>query len=433
MTGLVRSILGQKLYRNSLLLIADSAVSAGLGFVFWTLAARTFDARTVGTVAAVIGALTLASAAATFGLPNTMLRYLAGEADQRALLRAACVVVAGGGGLAGAVWAIAPGHLGVPISSVTQRWWLILVILAGAIVASAVGNVADAGLIALREPEYVLATNALGGVVKVVSLLFAATLGTVGLLGSYLAATAVAAISATAVVTARARPLAGRGRRERLLSPLAGKVTFAAGNHLAALVAILPTTTMTALAVAIIGARDAAYLAMPLMIVGLLNVVPAMVAQSLYADLSADPTLGLTHIRRALRATYVLAIPAIGALAIAARPVLALFGPTYASRGAGCLQLMALAGVFASFNYLADAVLLARSKVAGYLFLNITGAAVTLALPVLFMGRDLRGVGLGWVLGQVGYTVLAAATLVVCFRPELAATTGRSSRWLATG
>src|SRR4051812_47051785 len=85
MLGLA-NILSDSLYRNSLFMISNSVLAAGLGLVFWTLAARLFSSAAVGDVTALLGVVTLAGTAATMGLPNTLIRFIASAPDERELV-----------------------------------------------------------------------------------------------------------------------------------------------------------------------------------------------------------------------------------------------------------------------------------------------------------------------------------------------------------
>ncbi len=187
--------------------------------------------------------------------------------------------------------------------------------------------------------------------------------------------------------------------------------SFALGNHVAALVALLPTTVLPILVLDRLGARQAAFFAMPLMIVALLNVIPSMASQSLFAEASADEASLQTQTRRTLLGVYALVVPGVIVLCLLAHPVLSIFGADYARNGTRCLQLLALSGLFAGFNYVADVVLNARKQVRSYVFLNTAGTACAIGFPVLFMSHGLTGVGVGWLVGQIGYSLLAVATL----------------------
>jgi O-antigen/teichoic acid export membrane protein len=108
---------------------------------------------------------------------------------------------------------------------------------------------------------------------------------------------------------------------------------------------------------------------------------------------------------------YVVLVPSVLLLFVAARPLLAVFGTEYANAGTTALQLLALSGLFAGFNYVADTVLNAKRHMRAYVFVNLVGSACAVAGPVALVGHGLAGVGLGWLLGQAGYAIVAAVTL----------------------
>jgi O-antigen/teichoic acid export membrane protein len=177
-------------------------------------------------------------------------------------------------------------------------------------------------------------------------------------------------------------------------------------------VALLPTTVLPIIVLDQLGARQAAFFAMPLMIVALLNVIPSMASQSLFAEASADEASLRSQTRRTLLGVYAVLVPGVIALCLLAGPVLSIFGTDYARNGTRCLQLLAISGVFAGFNYVADTVLNARKQVKRYVFLNTAGTVCAIGFPVAFMGYGLTGVGVGWLVGQIGYSLIAVVTLV---------------------
>ena len=151
---------------------------------------------------------------------------------------------------------------------------------------------------------------------------------------------------------------------------------------------------------------------MPLMIVALLKIIPSTAAQSLFAEAAADEASLGRHARRTMRAIYVVLIPAIVFLVVFARPLLSIFGEDYADAGTRCLQLLALSGVFAGFNYVADTILNAQRRVRAYVFVNLVGSVFAIGFPIALLGFGLTGVGFGWLLGQLGYAVVALVALV---------------------
>jgi len=405
------SIMHDSLYRNSSFLVMNSVVTAALGFVFWAIASRLLPASAVGNVFVVVGAISFAGAAGALGLPNTVIRFLAAERDPVRFLRAAGVVVAGAGAAVGAAWYAVPRHFGVPLSIIGPAW-IGLPMIAATVAIGALAAVAQAAIVAMRRCQWVIVENTAGSLAKLALLPFVVGLGATGLFGLYFLGLVVSTVVSIGILV-RMLGSTGSSWRSRVeLRALAGRTTYAAGTHVGALVAMLPTAGLPILVLERLGARQAAYFAMPLMIVALLNVIPSMASQSLFAEASADEDSLPAHVRRTVAGVYTVMIPAIVVLCVLARPILSVFGPGYAANGTACLQLLALSGLFASFNYVADAILVATKHVREYVFLNTTGTMCALGLPLAFMGRGLTGVGIGWLLGQLGYAMLAVGTLV---------------------
>jgi O-antigen/teichoic acid export membrane protein len=409
---MVSSAVNDSLYRNSSFLILNTAITAAVGFVFWALASRFFPASAVGTTATVVSALTFAAMAGTLGLPNAVIRFLAADRDKVRFLATTMVVAAAGGGLLALVWCAVPNHFGVPLARVAPGAAMVPVIVAATAVGS-VGVVAQSAIIALRKSKWVVVENTAGSVVKLVLLPLGVGFGAAGLFGLYFVALTVATVASLIILRHEVGGSVARWARSLDHRCLAHCRSFAAGNQVAALVALLPTTVLPIIVLDQLGARQAAFFAMPLMIVALLNVIPSMASQSLFAEASADESSLGTHTRRTLLGVYAILVPGVVALCVLAAPVLSIFGPDYARNGTRCLQLLALSGVFAGFNYVADVVLNARKQVKRYVFLNTAGTACAIGLPVAFMSHGLTGVGFGWLAGQIGYSLLAVVTLTV--------------------
>src|SRR5436309_11033844 len=64
------------LLRNSGYNMGTTIVSSLLGYLYWVLAARRYDAAEVGLAASLIAALTIASAASSIGLGATIVQSL---------------------------------------------------------------------------------------------------------------------------------------------------------------------------------------------------------------------------------------------------------------------------------------------------------------------------------------------------------------------
>lgn len=92
---------GQAVYRNSAFVLASTATTAALGFLFWVVVARFYTPAEVGIATSLISAMSLISYLSLFGLNNTLIRFpAASDARNAQLTLALCAVAAAGGLLA---------------------------------------------------------------------------------------------------------------------------------------------------------------------------------------------------------------------------------------------------------------------------------------------------------------------------------------------
>ena len=415
-------IVSDSLYRNSILLIVNSGLLAGFGMAFWTLASRSVSAEHIGHATAFTSFTMFAATAVTLGLPNLVMKSMSSISNQRAFVAVCCaVIVAFGGGIA-AIWIALGGRLGGSLSKLGTGplLWVFVVV---AVIVPAVSNVIDATIIARRESQNVLIKNVCGSLSKLVALPFVVFAGARGLFGAYV----LSAIIATSVAV---RLLLRSWRREEPIGArtmhdgpalLEGIVTlrrhmrFALGNHVGVLVAMLPISTLPLVVVARLGASTAAYVAIPMMILALLNVVASMTSQSLFAELAHGGD-EKALIRKAIRAAYTMLLPMLVAVFVMAPVILNVFGPQYSKVGSPVLRWLAVAALFGCANYIADTVLIARGRVAAYTALNVAGTVSAMAFPILGLRYGVTGFGVGWFFGQIAYAACAWCAIHVSSR-----------------
>ncbi len=410
-------IIDDSLYRNALILIVNSGLLAGFGMAFWTLASRSVAADAIGQATALTSFTMFAATAVTLGLPNLMMKSISSISNQRAFVIACCSVVLAFAGTVTAVWIAAGASLGAALSSFGSGplMWLFIAV---AVIVPAVSSVLDATIIARRESQSVLVKNVCGSLSKLIALPFVVFAGAKGLFGAYVMSSVVATAVAAGLLSRKwnrgesMAPTIERGGPALLesLVALRSHAKFAVGNHVGVLVAMLPISTLPLIVVARLGAETAAYIAIPMMIVALVNVVPSMTSQSLFAELSYGGDQR-TLIRKAFATSYSLLLPVLIVVLVGAPWILNVFGAKYSAVGTPVLRWLALAAIFGCANYIADTVIIARGRVGSYTALNIAGTISAMVFPVIGLRYGPNGFGIGWLVGQIGYALCAALTV----------------------
>jgi O-antigen/teichoic acid export membrane protein len=390
--------------------MTNTANLALFGFAFWLLAAHKYSASSVGTFTSVTAGTGLLAAVAALGLQNTMIRHIASAENPRELVTIAVTAIATvGTALCLLTVLVISPH--IPASLHLRQHGGIIALITALVVLTAVSGLFDAALIAIRASQAVLVTNLIASVVKIVGLLLLTRLHAEGLLISFGLALFVSTVLAGGAFIRRTG-----GKRAEFGSFLLLKryLLLTSGNYLATILGILPSTIVPIEALVLRGPADTARFAIAGLLAGFLMVIPSTVAQVLFAEASRKgvPLDQKLLIRKALRGVYVLLLPAVAITVAIAPLLLRLFGASYAATATGALRVFALGALLAGGTYLVDSLLIARDRVAAYVFINGVNAFLILTFVALFLPHSLTAGAGGEVLGNavsllIGLVLLA--------------------------
>jgi O-antigen/teichoic acid export membrane protein len=404
------------LARNSVYLMATTAVNSALGYVYWIAAARAFSPHDVGLANALIAAMMLASVVSNLGVPIALVEILPRHRDDRAwsqTLLAALAVALAGGVVAGLLVAI-----GLPAAS--SRFSVLSNPLYGA--AFVVGvpawtavTILDYTFVAERRAGRMLTRNAAFGAMKLVVLAVPVVL----VHGSALWILLSWIIAAVVSLLAGVWLLHSLGRRVRLaaaadlVTELRAIWARLAGHHLTTLGGVLPMSLLPLLVTVRLSALDNAYFALTWMVGNIFMVVSPAVASSLLAEGAHAPAQARQQAVRALGIVGALLIVPMAICLFGADEILALFGHGYPEHGAMLLRVLVLSAIPDAVTNIWVSYERAMGRLRRTALLNGGMAAATLILAwVLLPGYGIAGVGLAWLAAQIMGTV-AAGCLVV--------------------
>jgi hypothetical protein len=252
----------------------------------------------------------------------------------------------------------------------------------------------------------------IASVVKIIGLLLLTRLHAEGLLISFGLALFVSTVLAGGAFVRRTG-----GRRAGFGSFLLLKryLLLTSGNYLASILGILPSTIVPIEALVLRGPADTARFAIAGLLAGFLMVIPSTVAQVLFAEASRKgvPLDQKLLVRKALRGVYVLLLPAVAIIVAIAPLLLGLFGASYAATATGALRVFALGALLAGGTYLVDSLLIARDRVAAYVFINGANAFLILTFVALFLPHSLTAGAGGEVLGNAVSLLIGLALLAM--------------------
>ena len=394
--------------RNSLYLLVSTGLQAGLGFLFWILAAHLFASAQVGRATSLISATTLVGFLALLGLNSTLVRYLPTSKHRDTLVTAGVLLVSAVGAVLALGYALAVPALAPGLAFLQHRaLYVVAFVFMGA--AAAVNLVTDSIFIAFRRSGVnALVDGGIGGVVRLVLLAVVAGSGAFGLYVASVGGFAVAALVSLVliVVLLRLKPrLAGS------LGAMRPLLRFSGANYVGNVCNLLPALLVPLIVLDRLGASDAAYYYVAFQVANLVYAGGYAVTQNFLAEGGHEEEHLRSLMRRSARVMAALTVPACLVVALGAPLLLDLFGGSYSAHGAAALSLMALAALPVALQNWLVTVLRLVGQLTAIAVSNAVYAVAICGLIWVLAPHGLTMVGAGW-LGGALVGVVAAAVAV---------------------
>ncbi|MFN8076574.1 MAG: hypothetical protein U0Q15_14310 [Kineosporiaceae bacterium] len=390
---------------NAAALILTTGIMAGLGLVFWVLAARWFPADVVGRTSAVIGSATLVAGFAQLNLGMVYVRFLpvVRWGSPRFVL-GGYLLVAGASLLLGTAFVLSglgddvlhgPVRVGFPF--LVAAWSLF--------------SLQDYVITGLGAARWLPLENAVFSGAKLAGLWWAVHLDSatgVVLAAVLPAALAVGVVAVVLAVTARRERAAAVPAPAAGLPPVRSLAAFAGGEYLLGLGAGLSGLLVPLVLVHRAGAEVNGWFTVPLLIHSSTMMAVWGVSMSLIVEAARHPERSVALIRRATAMTGALCGLGLACFLAASGPIMALLGPDYAEAAAPAMRVLGLSVPFAGAVSLWTAVSRLRRRLAPAVLLAVGQAVVVVVLS----GAAVRPWGLtGVAVAHVAPAALAAVVV----------------------
>ena len=381
-------------------LVGTTAITSGLGFVYWWIAARHFSTETIGIASASLSAMMLLGSFCVLGLGTLLITELPRQPGREAsLISTALLVVGGVGTLIGITFALVSPSFIAGFGPLRANGMNVLIFGLG-VSLNGVTLVLDQALIGILRGSIQLWRNTLFALIKLVTLFFVGTWLSSNLGVAIYATWAISNILSIVVLVIPIVFKKGATIKQYLPQwGLLRKLGAAAiQHHLLNLTLQFPTQVLPIVVTALLSAQMNAWFYVSWMLVSFVFIIPGALTTVLHAMNAAQPS-SLAHKARVTIGLAVLTgVLTNIVLQFGAKQVLSLFGASYAANAAWCLRILALAAFPLIIKNHYISICRIQDRVGSALLSILPGGILEVLAAILgaYLG-GLSGLSFGWV------------------------------------
>jgi O-antigen/teichoic acid export membrane protein len=395
---------------NSFYLALTTSTMGVLGFLFWLLNARLFNASQIGEATLLISATSLISYLSLLGFNNTFIRFLPTAEDPSDQINTGLLLCFGAAIVLGSVYVLGLPLFAPKLTFIRDSpWYGIGFVFLTA--CSAVNLLTDSVFIAYRQARYNFIVDGVIQSGSKLSLpLLLVGLGTFGIFASAGIASGLAVVFSLYFMN---RALDYRPAFQVKLRTLRSALSFSAASYLSNLLNLMPLLVLPVIVLDSLGAASAGYYFLAFQMANLLYSVAFAVTESLLAE-GSQHEVDLKRLARHSATVLVILIPGGGlALAGSGHWLLLLFGRAYSQHGTEALMVLGVSAVAVTTNVWASAMLKVTKQLSAMVCANVVYAVVIIGLAATWAHRGLAWVALAWLLGNVAASVVASSALIM--------------------
>lgn len=390
-----RHFMHDSLRRNSIYLMASTAINAITGFIFLVTLARFYQTEDVGRATVTISIVGLLASISILGLNNAVIRFAKSLKQLDSYINTVLVVICGTILLVSTFFVFNSFWLSTKLNFIAHSISLTLLFITLCILVT-VNTFTDSVFVAKRIAVFVFIENIFQGIIKVALPGLFSSSGYTGIIISY----SLSVIAALAVTAFGFHKFGYKFLEKPNFSLMNGTKAYAFGNYISGIASSGAPLLIPAIALNELGAKNSAFFYVALTIANILLVIPSSINRSLFAEGSNDEASLSKHVIKSSKLIGVLLCVSLIGVIILGKIVLHAFGTDYAAHAYMPLLLLSLSAVFAAVNNTVGTILNVRRKISGMTLMNVIGFAATIICCIIGGQFGLVQLCAGWLLGQ---------------------------------
>lgn len=397
------------LYRNSVYLMLSSLIMAFLGFFFWTINARLYSAADIGIATALISTTSLIVNISLLGFNNAIIRYLPKWPNKNEYINIVFLYISLVSLIVGIIFIAFAGFFAPKLQPVFLDIGF-AVFFAVFIVVSSINTITDSLFISYRSTHFILIIYTIMSLSRIIfALLMPKSLHNATFY-EYAVSIVLAAILSILFLN-RYRDY--RPSLHWRVGSLGETWKFSFANYISSIVAGVPTMILPLFILNRIGAAQAAYHYIGMMIASIIFVIPQSITQSLFSEGSHNEKNILPLTFKSLRLTLLLVTIPIVIFIVFGKFLLVIFGKEYSLNVYAYLCLLVLSAYPLAINYVCFAVVKLKQLNRALIYINVFNTIIFIILYFYLIRLGLWGVGIAWLTGNI---IAAAIYVIVVLR-----------------
>jgi len=370
---MLKSLLKNSLYKNSIYLILNSILLSIFGFIFWNINARLYNVKDIGIATTLISVQTIIGILSSFGLGIAVIRYYSSEKEKALtnnliILNTIISLVIGSIFILG-ISTFSPKLILSPI----EKLIFILSCLIWTLFSTT-----NSIFIAKKQSLLILLKNLIFSILKLILPFLFIFLGSYGIFSSYVLATLISLIFTLILIKYKPSLKIDKNLLKQTLN-------FSFANYIASIFNALFGLLMPLIITNLLSPELTAIFYVPWMIANILFFIPTSVSQSFLAENTSSNNF---NIKKSLIFSYILVIPAIILTLFLSDHLLLLFGLEYL-QGSLFLKLSVLSTIIYTYNTIKLNSLNIQHKIKELIIANLITAFISISFSIVLINYGL--------------------------------------------
>ena len=418
------------LLRNTASLVGTSAVTSGLGFVFWWLAVREYSPEAVGLGSVAVSGMTLLGTFSSLGAGWMLIGELTRRRGEGGSLIAAALYVVGFVGIVtGTIFALVAPSISHNFVALRANWPTIALFALG-VGLMPVTIVLDQSLVGLMRGELQFVRNTVFALIKL-GVLFLAGLVLAAKVGITIYVAWVSGFVLSLIVLGGYALIYHPNVRHYLIHPnwgLMGRLgPLTAKHYMLNNMLQVPIYVMPLLVSVLLSLRANAWFYVSFQLANFVLIIPVALTTVLYATNSSDRALLSQRTRLTLSLSLGASIVADIVLLVATRQVLAIYGHLYQEQATLSLRILSLT----AFPQIVKSHYIALCRIQNKMLRGIVMLSVASVFEIGCAAAGaklggLPGLSAGWLIALCAEALIMLPTVYRAVYPRIAMRHGKA-------